>query len=347
MKKEIINILESLMSYKTIKGAKDEFEGLFNYIDSIIPNSLYVSKYEFKNNIAYVISNTLDKNLDIAFCTHIDVVPSDNYDMKKDGDYIFGRGTIDMKGSVSVLLNLFRTETTDKKIALFITSDEEVDGYSAMKLLEIYKPKLGIVPDGGSNFDLIVEEKGLIQLKLSMATNSAHAAQPYNGVNAILKLMDVYYKIIEKYRLPKNDEDYVTSVNLSKLSGGGAFNKVPDFAELILDIRRTSRDSKEEIISYIKGIDENLKVEVIGEGSLFKTEVNDEIRKYINICEEVLKRKVAFKSCASTSDAIYFSDLNIPTIIMNPDGGNAHCPDEYVTVSGLLNLYKIYLQFIK
>lgn len=347
MEKEIVKVLEKLMNYQTVVGAKREFEGLFDYIDSIIPDDLFVSKYEFKNNIAYVISNTLDKNLDIAFCTHVDVVPSENYNIRLNGATIFGRGTIDMKGSVSVLLNLFRTETTDKKIALFITSDEEVDGYSAMKLLEIYKPKLGIVPDGGSNFDLIIEEKGLLQLKLSIETKSAHAAEPYNGVNAIISLIDVYNKIIEKYPLPKNEDDYVTSVNLSKLIGGDANNKVPDFAELILDIRHTSKDNKEDIINYLKSINEKLKVEVIGSGSLFKTEITEEIKRYINICEDVLKRKIKLKSCASTSDAIYFSDLNIPTIIMNPEGGNAHCPDEFVTVSGLINLYNIYLQFIK
>ncbi len=347
MKNEIINILKKLMSYKTIKDNKEEFDKIFSYIESLIPNSLYLSNYKFKGNKAVVISNTQDKDLDIAFCTHIDVVPSNNYDMKIDGDYIFGRGTIDMKGSVAVLLNLFIHEKTDKKIALFITSDEEVDGYSAMKLLEIYKPKLGIVPDGGSNFDLIVEEKGLLQLKLSVETQSAHAAEPYNGVNAIVKLMNIYEILVKEYPPPKDDCDYVTSINLSKMNGGDANNKVPNYAEMILDIRHTSNDNKEEIISFIKNIDSEVKVEMIGSGSLFKTEITDEIKKYIGICEKLLKRKIKIKACASTSDAIYFSNLNIPTILMNPDGGNAHCPNEFVTISGLVTLYEIYLQFIK
>ncbi len=347
MDNEIINILNNLMKYKTIKENKREFERVFNYIKSIVPSNLFLSEYEFRGNKAIVISNTLDKELDIAFCTHIDVVPSDNYDMKIEGDKIFGRGTIDMKGNVAVLLNLFINVITNKKMALFITSDEEVDGYSAMKLLEIYQPKLGIVPDGGDNFDLIVEEKGLLQLKLVVKTKSAHAAEPYKGVNAILKLMNVYKKLIKKYPLPKNDDDYVSSINLSKMNGGDANNKVPSYAEMILDIRHTSSEDKEDFINCIKNIDNEIDIEVIGSGSLFKTDFTEEIRRYIYICEKILKRKINIKACSSTSDAIYFSNLNIPTIIMNPEGGNAHCINEYVTISGLINLYKIYLEFIK
>ena len=39
---------------------------------------------------------------------------------------------------------------------------------------------------------------------------------------------------------------------------------------------------------------------------------------------------------------IYFSEKNIPTIIMNPSGGNAHSQNEYVNIDSLKKLYEIY-----
>lgn len=160
--------------------------------------------------------------------------------------------------------------------------------------------------------------------------------------------MNVYNQIIKKYPLPKNDKEYITSINLSRLNGGVADNQVPDYAEMILDIRHTSDNSKEEIFNYISNINKKIKVEVLLEGDVFKTDLNNkEIKNYIKICEDMLKRKVNIVGCESTSDAIYFSELNIPTIIMNPDGYYAHCPNEYVNKDSLYTLYKIYKKFIE
>lgn len=346
METKIINTLKDLMSFKTVKDNKEEFDKLFNYIKNIMPDSLYIKEYNFDGDKALVISNTESKDLDIIFCTHIDVVPASSYDYKEDDTCIYGRGTIDMKGSVAVCLELFKNLETDKKVALFITSDEEIAGEVARKLTLEYNSKLAIVPDGGNDFKLIKEEKGLLQVKIKVKTVSAHSSQPFNGVNAITTLFDVYNKLIEKYPLPTSGEDYRTSINLSKLSGGIANNQVPDYAEMVLDIRHTLDDTKEELINAIKTTNDSIEVEIIGSGSVFKTEINDDIKKYLDICKNILGRDIEIVGCESTSDAIYFSDKGIPTILMNPDGYYAHCPNEYVTKKSLVQLYEIYKKFI-
>ena len=347
MKKEIIDILKELLKYKTIKGNNKDFEEIFNYIKRFIKKDLFYKDYTFNGNKACVISNCKGKNFDIIFSTHIDIVPATNYEYHEDKNNIYGRGTIDMKGSVAVLLKLFNDITTDKKIALFITADEEQDGYSTSELLKIYKCKLAIVPDGGSNFNLIEEEKGLLRLKLSINTKPAHSSQPFNGVNAITELFKVYEKIISIYPLPKSEKEYITSVNLAKIEGGNALNQVPNYAEMYLDIRHINKNSKKEIIQNISKINKSIKIEIMLTGEVFKTDLNNiEIKKYINVCEKILKRNINIVGCESTSDAIYFSNLNIPTIIMNPDGYYAHCSNEYVNKESLNKLYEIYKEFI-
>lgn len=348
MKKEIIDILKELMKYKTVNGSLQEFEGIFEYIKSYMNNGLYYKEYVFNENKACVISNYDGNEFDVVFSTHIDVVPASSYEYSEDDKNIYGRGTIDMKGSVAVLLKLFNDIETNKRIALFITSDEEQDGNCTYELLKIYKTKLAIVPDGGTNFNLINEEKGLLRLKLSIKTKSAHSSQPFNGVNAICELVDVYKKIIKKYQLPKSDKEYITSVNLAKFVGGDALNKIADYAEMYLDIRHIKKDTKENIIEFIKKINKDVKLEILLEGDVFETNLdNEEIKRYIEICESILKRKITIVGCESTSDAIYFSNLGIPTIIMNPDGYYAHCPNEYVSKESLVYLFKIYKEFIE
>ncbi len=348
MKEKIINTLKELLKYPTIKDNKESFNKVFNYIIKELNPNLYYQEYIFNKRKALVISNTKDYNLDIIFGTHIDIVPNKTYTYTEDKYNIYGRGTIDMKGSVAVLLVLLNHLKTNKKIALFITSDEEEDGNCTKELLKIYHSKLAIVPDGGTNFALIKEEKGLLQLKLSIKTKGAHSSQPFNSKNAITELFTIYQKLLTKYPLPKNDSEYKTSINLSILNGGKAINQVPNEATMILDIRHTKKDSKKEILKYLKTLNKNLNIEVLLEGPTFTTDINNpNIKKYLNICQEVLKKPIQIIGCESTSDAIYFMEHQIPTIIMNPKGYYAHSIDEYVNKESLYKLYKIYKKFLE
>lgn len=346
--KSIIEILKRLMSFQTVEGNDQAFRSLFSYIKCLIPNNLYIEEYEFNKHPALVISNSKDKLLDLIFCTHVDIVPAEEYYCSEDKTTIKGRGSFDMKGSVAVCLQLFKKLKTSKKVALFITSDEELTGYSAQQLLTMYHSKFAIVPDGGKDFQLVKEEKGQLQVKLSLKTRSAHASQPYNGENAITSLYEVYQNLIKKYPLPKSKNDYRTSINLSTITGGEALNSVAATATMCLDIRHTSTNTKEELLNTIKSLNKDIVVEVIHEGSLFKTTMEDKnIQKYIKISSEILKQEPVITATEATSDAIYFSDKNIPTILTNPVGDYAHCPNEYVEKNSLYHLYKIWKQLLE
>lgn len=345
----IIKTFKDLSKYKTIKGDTKEFKKLFKFIDEYFKDTEYnIEKYEFRGIPAYVISNSKDKFLDIILSGHIDIVPADTYEIKEDDVNLYGRGSIDMKGSVSVMMEILKNNHFDKKIALFITGDEEEDGYSTKELLKSYSASLAIIPDGGSNFDLIKEEKGLLQIRVSISTPSAHSSQPFNGKNAIQELIKIYEALIDKYPIPTSSSDYKTSVNLSIMNGGTANNQVPGYAEMVLDIRYVSSDKIDDFIKLIKDTNKDAVIDVILTGNVFTTDLNNKsIKDYIVICEDILKRKINIVGCESTSDGVYFSDINIPTIIMNPEGYYAHSPKEYVNKKSLSTLYNIYLKFLK
>lgn len=343
---EIKDIALKLLSFRTIADNKEEFTKLFNYIKEICNKELNIKEYEFNGKKSLVVANTSSVSLDIIFCTHVDIVPIENYKIIEDEENIYGRGTIDMKGSVASCLYLMNHLHTNKKIALFITSDEEIDGNCCVELLKIYNSKFAIVPDGGNNFDLIVEEKGALQLKVVAKGISAHASQPFNGSNAIAKIINLYNKLLKKYPLPKDSSEYKTTINLSKIIGGTQINCVSDYAEAYFDIRHISTDSTESIIKYMSKF-KDIDYEILLDGKVFKTDLDNVlIKKYISACETVLNKKIKYSGCESTSDAIYFYEKGIPTIIMNPIGYYPHNPKEYVNKNSLIILYKIYAKFI-
>lgn len=347
MKKEIINLTKKLMSFKTYKDNKNEFKKLFNYIKKKYNNLVIVEK-EIKGNFCLILSNYDTKTFDVVFCCHVDVVYSKDFIVSEDNTNIYGRGSIDMKGGVACSIEALNNYKGKKKIGVILTSDEEIDGYCCEKLLEEYSSSLAIIPDGGKNFALIKEEKGLLQLELELKTKSSHASQPWNGVNAIDELYKVYLELLNIYPLPKDSNDYITSINLGKIIGGNSFNSVADNCLMYLDIRYTSDTNKDEIINNIYKINSNVTINVILESNIFKCDINNKmIIKYIDICKNELNRDIDIIGCESSSDAVYFSNKNIPTIIMNPVGDFPHGDLEYVNKESLINLYNIYHNFLE
>lgn len=339
---EILENTKKLMSYKTIKDNFLEFDKSLEYVKEEL-KEYEIREIVIDNYKNLVISNTLDKNLDIIFCGHIDVVPKENYDIKISDNKLFGRGSFDMKSQLSVIISLLKNNKTDKKIAFIITSDEEIGGNCCKQIMKEYNSKLAVIPDGGKNFELIVEEKGLLQLELKMKGVTAHASEPYKGDNPILKLISIYEKLVSIYKMPKNEDEFLTTINLSKLNGGTSVNMVPPEATMVLDIRFTKDDSIEKIINDIKTISTEVEINILDQGPVFQVDDNNPlILDFIEKAENILKKDIKIKKCVATSDAIYFSEKNIPTIIINPNGDYWHGPNEYVDINSLYTLYEIF-----
>lgn len=247
-----------------------------------------------------------------------------------------------MKGQLSTIISLLKHNKTNKKIAFIITSDEEIGGYCCKEILKDYNASLAVIPDASSNFNLVIEEKGLLQIELTAQGITAHASEPYKGENAILKLIDLYNKLIKIYPMPAKDE-FKTTINLSKITGGTATNMVPGSATMTLDIRFEKSDSVASIFKNIDELKGDIEVKILDQGPVFQ--VNEHLpvmQEFIYNAEQVLKQKIKIEKCVATSDAIYFSEKNIPTILMNPKGAYWHGPNEYVEIESLYTLYEIF-----
>lgn len=129
--------------------------------------------------------------------------------------------------------------------------------------------------------------------------------------------------------------------------GGNALNSVPDNCTINLDIRYTSETNKDIIINTIKTINKNVDIKIILENSIFISDIdNINIKKYIKVCKNILNKDIDIIGCESCSDAVYFYEKDIPTIIMNPIGDYPHGDKEFVNKDSLVSLYKIYYDYL-
>lgn len=75
---EILNNTIKLIKYKTIKENYKEFDKAYNFIKKEL-KEYNIKEYIINNYKNLVISNTEENNLDIIFCAHLDVVPTESF----------------------------------------------------------------------------------------------------------------------------------------------------------------------------------------------------------------------------------------------------------------------------
>ena len=83
-----------------------------------------------------------------------------------------------------------------------------------------------------------VQAKGVLAVRLQISGTAAHGSTPWLGDNAILKAHDAFRRI-ETLPFSRESSDLFDrpSINLARIVGGDAFNKVPDVCTIDVDIR--------------------------------------------------------------------------------------------------------------
>lgn len=295
------------------------------------------------------LKGNLKKN--ILILVHLDVVPAaeEMFTAKQSGQILRGRGVLDDKGPaamIMLLLKELKQENDKPTVKVLFTTDEEVGGMNGAKKLA-KKSVVGavdalFVPDGGGENKVVYKEKGMLHLTLEATGKTSHGSQPWNGENAILKIWDAYRSIdnIFKNDSKKDKEHWHPTVNVGTINGGDAINKVPDFATMGLDIRFTEKYDlvglKNKINQAIKG-----KAKIIDsrEGELLASSQDDPlIKKYKQVMQSELKKKIELTGEHGASDARFFSKFNVPIWMHYPKGGGHHSNEEWVDVASMAKI---------
>lgn len=354
--KEIIKITKDLIQIKSTADNFKEKEKAINYIEKyFLGSSFKIEKYKIKKNPAIFVYNKRKTKLKFLLNGHLDVVDGKNKDFKfrENKDKIYGRGAGDMKAGCAVMMKFFKDfskKNQKNSVGLLLTTDEETGGangvgYLLKKQLKNLKTEVVIIPDGGRNLKtIILNQKGILQVKVWEKGLSAHGARPFWGDNAVEKLLNVYSQLKKVFPNPKK-RVWRNTMNLGRFFGGKAVNKVPDEAEMFLDFRFIKKNDREDIIKKITNITNNF--EILAEGMPFvQNKEKSLLIKYKKVAEKELGEKISFDRVEGASDARYFSGKNFITIITKINCGNIHSDNEWVDKKEMEKFYNILNNFI-
>src|SRR3954451_4181390 len=287
---------------------------------------------------------------------HVDVVPGreEQFRPRIEGDRLIGRGAYDMKGALAAMMcavhNLHEVEGT--RVELVIVPDEESDAADTHASDELIASGAlrGDFAITGEPTDLHigVQAKGVLMMRLEVSGRAAHGSTPWLGDNAVLKAIDVFRRIESMPFARESSELFDRpSINLGRIEGGDALNKVPDECTMDVDIRYLPGQDPGDILAQIRALGD---VEIARTFTRVPAEVA-RTQPYVRALGDAVRRceggEVLSVGRDGASDAVSFLQAGVPAVEFGPVGAGHHGPEEWVSIDSLGRYRRALTEFVR
>jgi succinyl-diaminopimelate desuccinylase len=336
-----VQLAERLIAYDTsrrsgLRLATDFVEGW------LLSRDVPVRKREVEGRTC-LVATTGSGPCRVILHGHLDVVPGheDQFAPRRAGGRLHGRGAYDMKAALAAMMLVVADAARGLdglQLELLVVPDEERGdpGANCTEMLVADGMRADFVICGEpTDMQVGVQAKGVLMLRAEVPGTAAHGSTPWLGDNAVLRAVDLYRRIEE---LPFAGESTPLfprpSINLGRISGGDAVNKVPDRCRMDIDIRYLPGQDPEDVLSQVR--------------SLGRVELEVLLRRppaYVSpdhpMVELLLEAAGRHEPSAASvgrdgaSDAVAFLEVGVPAVEFGPRGAGHHGPEEHVEIGSL------------
>jgi succinyl-diaminopimelate desuccinylase len=193
-----------------------------------------------------------------------------------------------------------------------------------------------------------VAAKGVLAMRLLVNGHAAHGATPWLGENAILRAYEVFRQLESLPFAGQSSELFDRpSINLGRILGGDALNKVPDTCVIDVDVRYLPEQDPGEILAEVRELSGTRVISTFSRPPV----VVDADSVYVRALSAAAVahsdgqgRGVVGRDGAS--DAVSFLRAGIPAVEFGPVGAGHHGPDEWVSVPSLERYRKALVEFV-
>ena len=180
-----------------------------------------------------------------------------------------------------------------------------------------------------------------------MAGKAAHGSTPWLGDNAVLKAIDAFRRI-ESLPFTRESSELFDrpSINLGRILGGDALNKVPDTCVIDVDIRYLPEQDPDEILGAVEELPDTTVATLFHRAPAIVEPANPLVRA---LAEAVGPRPGSDRISVGrdgSSDAVSFLRAGVPAVEFGPAGGGHHGPDEWVSVESLETYRRSLVDFV-
>ena len=285
---------------------------------------------------------------------HLDVVPArpEQFSPRVEDDRLYGRGAYDMKGGLaSMMLAVHELARQSAVRVHFVCVADEESDETELRASD-WLVKHGYVGDFAitgepTDMKIGVQAKGVLALRLVFEGRAAHGSTPWQGDNAVIKALHGFHRIEQMGWAQESSELFPRpSVNLGRIMGGDALNKVPDRCAIDLDIRYLPGQEPDMIQQEIASLGDVEVRKVFHRQPIMVEADNAHVQLLARAIEEGTTAEKISVGRDGTSDAISFLEAGVPAVEFGPVGAGHHGPEEWVSLSSLERYRKTLVNFI-
>ncbi|KAK3322922.1 hypothetical protein B0H66DRAFT_217071 [Apodospora peruviana] len=203
------------------------------------------------NVLAYVGDSAKTR---VLVTSHIDTVPP-YWPYERRGDELWGRGTVDAKGSVAAQIIAVESligdgEIGEGDVALLFVVGEETGGPGMRDANDLGLSWEAVIFGEPTELKLARGHKGGLGFNVTARGKAGHSGYPDQGKSAIDMLVQAL-AALQRIQLPWSEEYGNTTLNIGKIGGGVAANVIPDFAFATVAVR-VAAGTPESVLELIK-----------------------------------------------------------------------------------------------
>ena len=318
----------------------------------------------------------------LAFAGHTDVAPPGNENSWKYppfsativGDKLYGRGSEDMKSNIACFISATEEfiskngKNFDGKLSFIITGDEERDAINGTsKIMEWTRQNKihfdhCIVGEPTSNKTIgdkiKIGRRGSINFYLKAKGIQGHTANGHRAKNPIHFLIKLINNLISNPLDRGNQFFLPTAIQIPTIDvGNTANNIIPEFAKATINIRYNDEHTSESLKDWLQKNIDLIFNNVEDASCTFETEVN--AKSFLNkpgYLSELMSKSISevkgknslpkLATDGGTSDARFIKDY-CEVVELGIKNQTLHQVNEFVYLSDILELHKIYLRIIQ
>ncbi len=287
----------------------------------------------------------------IVLNTHLDTV-APHIPAERETDVLHGRGACDAKGPLAAMVAAFLDGDPERgRLTLAVTPDEETYSTGAAALV----PALDLDSERGdavivgepTGLDVCTAAKGRFEGTVMVEGESAHAAEPRTGKNAISMAAPVIEALAgfddRSNRLSVHSELGAPTLTPTRIEGGEATNQVPATCTIVVDRRSVP---PETAAGFENALETYLRERVGGTVEFRLTERETPFLEAFEtptdswVVQMLQEAGGTVRPFTAATEASYFA-RKAPTVVFGPgkladeDGPVAHAEREYIRFSAV------------
>jgi succinyl-diaminopimelate desuccinylase len=362
-----LDLLTALVRGRTVASGEGVLAALC--ADLLRDNGFDVSTLGWEEGREQLVARTGSGSNPLTVTGHLDTVPADPeqwsvdpWAAERDGDRVVGRGTSDMKSGVAAALVAVADHAVRphacRGLQVVLTAGEETGCTGALRLQRSALAPGGplLVAEPTAN-GLVPGHKGAHWMRLTAAGRAAHGSAPELGDNAVVRLARAAAALHDHDAWPSHATFGPVTANVGLMRGGVQPNVVPDWAEMLLDVRTVpgvDGDDVRAAVAELGGdgvrVDDHVVLPVVD------TDLHD---PFVGLVREALV--AAGENDEPQPPARYFTDASVlarllspseggvpaPTVVLGPgEPDQCHVVDEWCSASKVEAAAEVYRQLV-